>query len=94
MQILHNTQRPKIRWQLITDILLWNKSFKSTTKLRNHHSMIFNFKVHTPPLLNHNNSDSTNSGENMEDIALAPEETHKERPKRNTTQPKYLDNYV
>ena len=41
-----------------THILLWDKSFKSRTELRNFHSMVFNFKIHTPPFLEHNNSRS------------------------------------
>lgn len=39
-------------------------------------------------------NDSTNSRENREDILLVPEEARKERPRRNTTWPKYLENYV
>jgi len=58
--LLHNTQltETKDKEMVAIVILLWNKSFESPTELRNHHSMVFNFEIHTPPLLKHNDSRS------------------------------------
>nr|AFK40157.1 unknown [Medicago truncatula] len=67
MNVLHSTWPIKTIKQMLcfcniqtnlSSIQVWDKSFKSTAKLRNHGSVIFNFKIHTPPLLENNNSRS------------------------------------